>query len=256
MAHATPGHFIWYDHLAVDKEVAIAFYTDLFGWTPRPIQQGYTMFVGSQGPMAGTFPLPAEARKTGAAPHWSSNVHVADCDATVAQVRELGGRVITPPGDFPNVGRLAVIADPQGVSINVFAPANPMDLHDRSKHGEFTWHELATHDHEAAFAFYSRLLGWRKSRDFDMGADGKYLVYGIDGTDLGGMFTIPAARPTPAHWLYYIEVADLDDTIERAKSKGAKVRSGPMAVPGGARIAQLSDPEGAAFALHEAAKKS
>ena len=60
----------------------------------------------------------------------------------------------------------------------------------------------------------------------------------------------------PAHWLYYIAVADLDGTIERAKSTGAKLRSGPMAVPGGARIAQLADPEGAAFALHEAAKKA
>jgi hypothetical protein len=55
-------------------------------------------------------------------------------------------------------------------------------------------------------------------------------------------------------WLPYVQVADLDAAIARATSKGARVMNGPMEVPGGARIAQLTDPQGAAFALHKAPK--
>jgi predicted enzyme related to lactoylglutathione lyase len=45
---------------------------------------------------------------------------------------------------------------------------------------------------------------------------------------------------------------DLEATLGRATRKGAKVVSGPMEVPGGGRIAQLTDPQGAVFALHQA----
>jgi predicted enzyme related to lactoylglutathione lyase len=46
-----------------------------------------------------------------------------------------------------------------------------------------------------------------------------------------------------------VTVADLDGALERAKTRGARVLNGPMEVPGGKRIVQLLDPQGAAFAL-------
>jgi predicted enzyme related to lactoylglutathione lyase len=131
-----------------------------------------------------------------------------------------------------------------------------MTLHERTNAGEFTWGELVTSDHESAFAFYGKLFGWKRMRDVDVGAMGTYLIYGLDGEDLGGMFTKPKDMPAPPHWLYYVETTDLNAAIDRAKGKGARVLNGPMEVPGGARIAQLMDPQGAAFALHERSKKS
>jgi hypothetical protein len=70
------------------------------------------------------------------------------------------------------------------------------------------------------------------------------------------MFTRPKDMAMPPMWFYYIQVASLDDALERANSKGARVLNGPMEVPGGARIAQLTNPQGASFALHEEAKKA
>ena len=129
-----------------------------------------------------------------------------------------------------------------------------MPAHDPSKAGEIAWHELITSDHEAAFRFYSELFGWQKLRDFDMGQMGKYFIYGRDGKEFGGMFTKSKDMPMPPSWLYYVHVDNLDSTLARAKQKGAKVLNGPMEVPGGGRIVQLMDPQGAAFALHEPAK--
>jgi predicted enzyme related to lactoylglutathione lyase len=172
----------------------------------------------------------------------------------VAEVRTLGGGVFMEPKDYPTVGRLAVIADPQGAPINVYKPKGPMKLRDSSKPGAFIWHELVTTDHVAAFAFYSKVFGWQKRSEFDMGPMGKYLIYGDASQDFGGMFTRGQNMPMAPLWFYYIQTTNLDAAVERAKSKDARLLNGPMEVPRGARIAQLSDPQGAIFALHEAKK--
>lgn len=250
MTDSNIGHFGWYDLLTSDPDAAASYYAHVIGWNVQPWENGYTMFASEQGPLSGTTRLTDEARKRGAPPHWTSNVGVADVDATVAQAEKLGGRILAAATDYPKVGRLAVIADPQGVAINVFNAHQPTPARDPSRAGEFVWSELVTTDHEAAFRFHGTLFGWEKIRDFDLGPMGKYLIYGLGGKELGGMFTQSKAV-TPPMWLYYVRVADLDAALKRATSMGGRVINGPMQVPGGARIAQLTDPQGAAFALLE-----
>jgi predicted enzyme related to lactoylglutathione lyase len=254
MADATIGSFLWYDLLTADPAAAVSFYSHVVGWESQTFGQEYTLFTSKQGGVGGTAQLPDRDKKVGAPPRWVSNVMVADADATVSEAKKLGGRAISEPADYPNVGRLGVIADPQGGIINIFKPARPMNAHDSSRPGEFTWSELLTVDHEAALGFYGTLFGWKKQRDFDMGAMGKYLIFGMGDRDMGGMFTKPKDMHAPPHWLYYVQVADLDAAISRAKAKQAKLLNGPIAVPGGARVAQLMDPQGAGFALQEMPK--
>ena len=113
-----------------------------------------------------------------------------------------------------------------------------------------------TSDYKAAFDFYSQPFGWKVSDDMDMGPVGTYRVFGLgEQNHIGGMMTIPNGTPMPPMWLYYTEVPDLDAAMERAKKNGAIVMNGPMDVPGGGRIAQLMDPQGAAFALHQSPRK-
>ena len=47
-----------------------------------------------------------------------------------------------PPADYPGVGRLAVLADPQGAPLNVLQPSQPIPAPRRTKPGAFTWREL------------------------------------------------------------------------------------------------------------------
>jgi predicted enzyme related to lactoylglutathione lyase len=263
MSNANDSRIVWYELLTTDPKAAISFYSEVVGWKTQPFEDDYVMWVGSQGPLGGVMLLPEPAKKMGAPPHWTSHVQVADVEASIAKVRSLDGRVYLEPTDIPKVGRFAVVADPQGASINVFKPLPPekpeqeMKPHDSTKPGEFCWAELITTDHEAAFRFYSALFGWQRISDFDMGAMGKYLIYGVGGKQFGGMFSkSKQMSPAPPNaFLYYIQVADLDAATERAKAKSARVLNGPMEVPGGARIVQLLDPQGAAFALHEEPKQ-
>ncbi|MBM4343417.1 MAG: hypothetical protein FJ100_08570 [Deltaproteobacteria bacterium] len=57
-------------------------------------------------------------------------------------------------------------------------------------------------------------------------------------------------------WNYYAHVADLDASVASAQSSGAQVLVAPMEVPGGDRIAQLMDPQGAVFCLHASPAKA
>jgi len=249
MPNATHGAFVWYDLLSHDPDAALAFYREVVGWTAQAFDatSGYTMFANAQGPLAGT----TKPEGAGASAQWVGNVYVDDVDGSAALARELGGRVLQPPTDFPPVGRLAVVLDPQGAPMNLFKPFQPIPLRDPTQPGELTWSELMTTDHEAAFAFYSRLFGWKKLRDFDMGDMGQYLIYGDGTRELGGMFTNKRDPRMPPLWFYYVTVADLDAALARAQHLGGKIMNGPMEVPGGARIAQLTDAQGIVFALHQ-----
>jgi uncharacterized protein len=254
-AMTNTGRFVWYELLTTDLEGARAFYTDVAGWTTQAWEKGdYTMWVSGQGPLGGMTLLPEAAKKMGASPYWQGNIEVANVDETVAKVKQLGGKIYVTE-DVPDVGRIAVIGDPQGAVIAVFTPASAMASHDTAKPGEFAWHELYTTDHEAAFEFYRQIAGWSRLGEFDMGPMGKYLLWGRDGRQLGGMMTMPKGmktpdgRAVPPSWMYYAVTADLDAALARAKARGARVLNGPMEVPGGQRIVQLMDPQGAAFAL-------
>jgi uncharacterized protein len=250
---ATSGNFVWHEYLAKDPKAAVAFYTDVVGWKTQPFPEGggdYVMWVGSQGPLGGVMKLPDEATQMGTPPNWMGHVQVNDVDATAGLVKRLGGKVYLEPNDIPTVGRFAVIADPQGAVISIFKPNSSMTLHDISKAQEFCWNELLTSDSTSAWDFYSQVFGWKLVQEMDMGPMGTYRVYGIGDQQFGGMMTVPKGSPMPPMWMYYIETSDLEAAIGRATRNGAKVMNGPMDVPGG-RIAQLMDPQGAAFALHQ-----
>ena len=257
MTTSNNGRFVWHEHLTKDPQAAIAFYTEVIGWKTQPFGNDaqYTMWVGSQGPLGGVMKLPDEAAKMGAPPQWMGHVQVENVDSTAALTKKLGGKVYKEPSDIPTVGRFAVIADPQGASLSIFQPADKMTLHDVSKEGEFCWNELLTSDSVAAAKFYTEIFGWKILQEMDMGPMGTYRVFGLGETQFGGMMTTPKGAPMPPAWLYYTETKDLDAAIARATKRGAKVLNGPMDVPGGGRIAQLMDPQGAAFALHHFAKK-
>ena len=258
MANASKGLFVWYEHLTRDPKAAIAFYGAVDGWKTQPFAEGgdsdYVMWVGSQGPLGGVMGLPQQVVEMGVPPHWMGNVMVDDVDAACALTKRLGGKVHKEPADIPTVGRFAVIADPQGAAIAIFEPIGTMALHDPSKEGEFCWNELLTSDSAAAFKFYAEVFGWKSLQEMDMGAMGVYRVFGFGEKQVGGMMTAPKGMQMPPSWLYYTSTPDLEAAMKRATDKGAKVMNGPMDVPGG-RIAQLMDPQGAAFALHQAVQK-
>jgi uncharacterized protein len=252
LATRNDGRFVWYENLTRDVPGAIAFYSEVVGWKTQAFDKNsaYTMWVSGQGPLGGVMAMGKEMGQT--PPHWMAHVQVADVDAVAAAVKRLGGKVHHGPEDIPDVGRFAVIGDPQGAVLSLFRPGQgDMERHDMAGDGEFCWNELMTRDGAAACRFYGELLGWKVLDEMDMGPMGKYRIFGIGDERLGGVMDLPKGVPSPC-WIYYVNVLDLDAAIARATKRGGKVMNGPTDIPGGGRIAQLADAQGAAFALHRA----
>ena len=120
--------------------------------------------------------------------------------------------------------------------------------------GKIVHLELPAKDADRAQRFYSQLFGWEKMSEFDMGAMGMYVIFGRNGTQMGGMFNKSPEMTFPSNWLYYIKVDDVDKAVERVKANGGRVINGPMDVPGGDRIAQITDPQGGTSAVHAVKK--
>ena len=117
-----PGQFSWNELMTTDVEGARAFYTQLCGWQAEPMPGGmpYTMFK-KDGIYAGGMmqsPMPDMP------PRWVAYVTVESADASAARVTALGGQVCKPPFDIPNVGRIALVLDPQGAMFGLFQPAS------------------------------------------------------------------------------------------------------------------------------------
>jgi uncharacterized protein len=59
----------------------------------------------------------------GMPPAWISYVTVDNADTSAQQAEKLGGKIVVPPRDIPEVGRFAVIQDPQGATIAIITYA-------------------------------------------------------------------------------------------------------------------------------------
>jgi predicted enzyme related to lactoylglutathione lyase len=192
--------------------------------------------------------LPADASATPA--HWLVYVGTPNVDATCTQAQALGARICKAATDIPNVGRFAVLADPQGATFAVFTPSGPPPGPSPSQ-GAFSWHELQTTDVAAALRFYGQLFGWSKGVGHDMGAMGVYQLFEHGGASVGGMCNTQGPS-TPPSWLSYVHVADANRAVASAKAAGGRLLHGPIEVPGGSWIALFLDPQGGAFAVQEA----
>jgi len=117
------GTLCWADLSTSDVDRAKKFYSDLFGWTISAGEKdtsGY-LHIQNGNDFIGGIP-PAKYRNPNVPPHWLSYFLVGDCDASAAKAKQLGGTTHMDPSTMEGVGRMAVIADPQGAVFSIFQP--------------------------------------------------------------------------------------------------------------------------------------
>ncbi len=249
--HGTP---IWYELMTRDPAAAQRFYEAVVGWTfgeppPPGSAMDYRMIAAADGQIGGVFTLTAEMCEQGARPTWLMYAGVRDVDASVAAITAAGGQLHVPAFDIPGVGRIAMVADPQGAPFYVMRGASDgaSTAYAPDKVGHGAWHEMHAADGPAATAFYADLFGWSRGHAIDLGANGVYQLMTHDGRDIGGILT-DREMPRPV-WLIYFRVDGIERAARRITEAGGQVVYGPMEVPGGSWIVNGIDPEGAMFAL-------
>jgi len=255
---APQGDFIWYELMSPDPEGSKTFYDAVVGWDiseAAPEFQGYRMIGRSDGKFAGgVLPISAEMQQHGARPTWLGYIHVTDVDRSVGKIEQAGGKSLMPATDIPNVGRIAMVADPQGAPFYVMKPIPPAgdpnaksDVFSASEQQRVGWNELQTSDVEGARRFYGDQFGWGSEEYMDMGEMGLYRFFDQQGTRIGALFD--ASNGQRSHWRFYIRVPSISAAKEAAERGGGTIHMGPHQVPTGEYVVIGSDPQGAEFAL-------
>lgn len=245
------GMPIWYELITTDVDAAKTFYGDIVGWTTTtfPSSAGgmpYTILNYGDVGIGGLMALP-DGVPTG--PGWFAYFHVAEVDAKVAQNEAAGGKTHMPATDLPGVGRIAMIADPQGIVFYLMAPDPSMGDQESTSFsaslpGRCSWNELVASDQKTALPYYSSLLGWTSKEAMPMGEMGDYTFIDCGDVRIGAMMD-RASPEQPLRWTFYFAIPDVDAAVDKVKAGGGNVIMGPMDVPGGQRIILAVDPQGA-----------
>jgi len=252
------GDFIWYELMTGDVEAAIPFYEAVLKWTAEKFDNapgGYWVFSRDGAGIAGGMVLPAEAVARGARPGWIGYVGVDDVDVAVRDILAAGGAAHMPATDIPGVGRMAMLADPQGAMFYVMRGSSDeaSAAFDQARPGHGNWNELHTSDPSAGLDFYAARFGWSEARVFDMGPIGDYRIIGQGGREIGGVMKAQPGGP-PATWCFYFGVEDIHATAEAIRANGGSVMHSPAEVPGGAYTLVAADPQGAVLGFVGPAK--
>jgi uncharacterized protein len=114
--------------------------------------------------------------------------------------------------------------------------------------GKFIWFEHASPDPERALTFYAALFGWTVHDSTVSGQPYRMLMNA--GAGIGGLRKAePGTSGTPAHWLSYLSVVDVDERYQAALAAGARTLMPPTDFSPVGRGAGLTDPTGAALHL-------
>lgn len=247
------GKIILVELVTPDIASAKQFYGGLFGWTFRDSRDGGLQYAqASLGghTVAGLVQrdLPAGEHRQ---PAWLSFVSVPDVDAAKATASAHGAKVLFEPRSFPDRGREAVFADPQGAVFAVLTSTSgdPSDV--LAAPGDWIWSSLITSDPDNGAAFYQDLFGYEV---FELPAakGTEHLLLASDNYARASVNSLPSNTPgTHPHWLNYVRVTDAVGMTARVVALGGRVLVEPRVDRHGGKVAVVADPQGAPFGLLE-----
>jgi predicted enzyme related to lactoylglutathione lyase len=253
-----PGKVIWVDLVTPDLDAAKRFYGGMFGWTFRDVSTGesdkaYVLVLLGDRPVGGLF---HRAVQTGEHRHpaWLTFIAVRDVAKAEKVILASGGKVLSQPKTYPQRGRQAIFADPQGAVFAVLqsSSGDPNDF--LAAPGEWIWSSLITSDPDAGAAFYQKLFAYEvfDLTSADSGDHGEHLLLATDGYARASANSLPADVPKlHAHWLNFVRVVSAKDAAAKATELGGRVLVEPHSDRHGGMIAVVADPSGAPFGLLE-----
>ena len=125
-AIAAGNTFPWHELYVASVEDAVSFYTEALGFGTQSMDMGemgtYHMLTKNGTGIAGMMSFAQVGMEV--PPHWAVYHAVDDVDARVAKCVELGAKVVVPAMDIPTVGRMCLIADPQGAHLWLYKGAS------------------------------------------------------------------------------------------------------------------------------------
>ncbi|WP_121116749.1 VOC family protein [Croceibacterium ferulae] len=255
------GAFIWYELAVPDPALVRDFYHQVAGWTIDPAGEDhdgaeYRMIRRADGGFAGgVLTLTAQMSSAGMRPMWIGYIHHPNVDAAARAIVDAGGQCFMGPLDMAGVGRMAMLADPQGAAIYLLAPTPPegdpdaqSDVFGYMEPGRFTWNELMTTDPVAALDLYGDLFGWTQEGSMPMSDLGEYQFIQHGSTPIGAVMPL-VPQVERSCWNFYIATDDIDRAAAAVLAHGGSLMGEIQEVPGGSYVLNAIDPAGAPIGL-------
>lgn len=240
----------WVDLSSTDAAASRDYYAKLFGWkvevTTDPNAGGYALATVGGKNVAGI----GGTQDPHGPSAWMVYIGSKDAEETAEKVVKAGGKVIAPPFDVMDQGRMAVFQDPSGAFISVWQPKKMQGSDVMGTPNSYAWAELNARGVDKAKDFYKKVFGWT-TKESPMGeGQPPYTEFQQQGTSLaGGMEMMPMVpAEVPSYWLIYFGASDVDKQFKKAIDLGGKELVEPADFPGG-RFAVVQDPQGAVFGL-------
>jgi predicted enzyme related to lactoylglutathione lyase len=128
-------------------------------------------------------------------------------------------------------------------------------MSDKHAAGKFCWNELATPNLKAAKEFYTKSFGWTFT-DYEMDTC-TYSMINSGNSEFAGAWEIPhdQQKDVPPHWMSYILVDNLAQSVEIVKKNGATIKVPATKIGDFGQFVLIIDPTGAHVALWESAEK-
>ena len=215
----------------------------------------YSMFKLDGRDTGAAYTMRKEQRAQGVPPNWMVYISTGSADQTAAKTAQAGGTVLMPAFDVMDVGRMAVLQDPNGAVFSAWQEKRPQALVISGGDGRLCWADLSTPDPDRAARCDSEVFGWKAEKGAHDPSGYLHIKNGEDF--IGGIPPANRRNPlAPPHWMIYIQVADVEATAAKAKQLGAKLHMPPTKMENVGDMAIIADPQGAVFAVFKSARRS
>jgi uncharacterized protein len=240
----------WIDLSTKDPAAARDYYSKLFGWKAEPEKDpeagGYAIARLDGKDVAGI----GGQQDPNAPSAWMVYIGTSNADATAKKIEAEGGKIVAPPFDVMDVGRMAVFQDPSGAFIALWQPKTMNGFDVQRKSGAYSWAELNARGIDKAKQFYKKVFGWGEKVSPMGEGQGDYTEFKLGEESIAGGMEMNSMVPkeVPSYWTTYFGVRDVDKAHKKAVELGGTEMVPPSDFPGG-RFSLLTDPQGAMFGL-------
>lgn len=232
-----------------DVEVVRHFYAEVFGWEAGEAAEefgGYFQFFRAGCPVAGVMP----SQSPGTVPDvWNVYIAVENAEETQAGAEAAGASVLAPAMRVGDLGTMAVIVDPSGAQIGIWAPLEFQGFAVIDEASAPRWFELQAREYERALDFYRSVFSWDTRTVSDV-EEYRYATANHGDQSFAGLLDASRLLPegSPGSWHITFGVESVDEAVAAAEMLGGTVRSPAEDTPWG-RHATLSDPTGPTFTV-------
>jgi predicted enzyme related to lactoylglutathione lyase len=256
MVHVTQpqpyGTPTWWDLRVPDLEKALEFYGAIFGWTFEvgPPETGrYTMCLLDGKPVAG---LSSNAGQGATECWWTVYFATDDCDATAKRIADAGGTLTTETMEIPGRGRLLLANDSVGTPFALWEAGPFVGAATVNEPNSLLRNDLITAEPERARSFYASVFDFTLDGDPNSPERDFTFLRRPDGHEIGGVLgDSKAAKP---RWEHLFLVTDADAAAAAATAAGGAGAQPEDFFYG--RVAEITDPFGARFAVGSPPKRS